>query len=478
MNFPEIMSSSSSLPLSRNAINYSWRQLALRAGIENFSQTDTETRYCGVPLYYGFPEQIPYKGKKIVVIPCQGKDWLELVRRSPGSVDWVSAETAFPAGIKLPFDHPIPVIFWGDSGRKGKIAEVDGDDTLIFNVDVLATVFFMLSRWEEIDRTLHDQHARFPASASVAYKQGFLDIPVADLYGLLLREWLKVIVPDWSPVPLHLRINLTHDIDWIHHFSSPGQFARAAGSALLKRRKPGEFLRQFKNLYVQIAAPAQDDYIRSIYRLADHSEAYGFSSRFYVMASESSEYQEGYDPSLPALRQCLENLRQRCHEIGIHPGYDTLGNPGQLISEKRRLEKALGENILGGRQHYLRFHVPSTWRHWEQAGLSYDSSMAYAEYAGFRCGTCHPYHPFDVEQDEEMKIQEIPLIAMDTSLRYYQKLSAAEGKNRILVLARRCAEVGGVFTMLWHNTSFSEDWLEWGRMYPDLLSDLSKMANP
>jgi len=77
-----------------------------------------------------------------------------------------------------------------------------------------------------------------------------------------------------------------------------------------------------------------------------------------------------------------------------------------------------------------------------------------------------------------MKIQEIPLIAMDTSLRYYQKLSAAEGKNRILVLARRCAEVGGVFTMLWHNTSFSEDWLEWGRMYPDLLSDLSKMANP
>ncbi|HSA99977.1 MAG TPA: polysaccharide deacetylase family protein [Anaerolineales bacterium] len=458
-----------------NAINYSWRQLALRAGIEDVPQKEADAQYCGVPLYYGFPEQIADKGKKIVVIPCKGRDWAELVGKPAGRIDWVPAQAAFPEAAPLPFDHPIPVIFWGDAARKGKFAECDGD-TLVFHVDILATVFFMLSRWEEMDRTHDEEHGRFPASASVAHKQGFLDIPIVDIYGLLLREWFKVIVPGWSPAPSQLRINLTHDIDWIQHYSSVGQFARMAGGALLKRRNLGEFLNQFRHLYVQVTSPARDGYIRSIYDLADQSERHGLFSRFYVMAAEPSEYQEGYDPGTPWLWQCLENLRQRGHEIGIHPGYSTLGNPERLIGEKQRLEKALGESISGGRQHYLRFQVPSTWRHWEQAGLSYDSSLGYSERAGFRCGTCHPYHPFDIELDAEMKIEEIPLIVMDVSLQSYQRLSPAEGKSTILKLARRCAEVGGVFTLLWHNTSFSGEWLEWGRMYPDLLKDLAGMV--
>jgi hypothetical protein len=370
----------------------------------------------------------------------------------------------------------MPVIFLRDAVRKEKIVECDGD-TVVFHVDILATVFFMLARGEEMDRTRYDAHGRFPASASLAHKQGFLDIPIVDIYGLLLREWFKVIVPGWSAAPSQLRINLTHDIDWIHHYSSAGQFARMAGSALLKRKDPADFLNQFGHLYVQITAPAQDHYIRSIYDLADQSEAHGLFSRFYVMAAEPSEYQEGYDPNTPWLRQCLENLKQRGHEIGIHPGYSTLGNPEELIKEKQRLEKVLGETVFGGRQHFLRFQVPSTWRHWEQAGLAYDSSLGYSEQAGFRCGTCHPYHPFDIELDAEMKIEEIPLIVMDVSLQSYQRLSPAEGKSTILRLARRCAEVGGVFTLLWHNTSFAGEWLEWGRMYPELLKDLAGMVN-
>ncbi|HET9910262.1 MAG TPA: polysaccharide deacetylase family protein [Anaerolineales bacterium] len=472
------MNNRSDFSLTRNAINYSWRQLALRAGIEDFRQQDADSQYFGVPLYYGFPEQIPYKGKKVVVIPCKDRDWAELVRRPAESIDWILPQAAFPDAAHLPFDYSIPVIFWGDSSQKGKIAECASDGTLIFHVDLLATAFFMLSRWEEMDRTLCDEHGRFPAPASVAYKHGFLDVPIVDLYGLLLREWFKVIAPGWRPTPAHFRINLTHDIDWIRHFSNFSQFARVAGSALLKQKKVGAFLKQFQNLYVQITAPAQDDYVRSIYHLADQSEAHGFSSRFYVMAAEANAYQQGYDPATPWLQECLENLRQRGHEIGIHPGYYTLGNPEQLIVEKQQLEKVLGENISGGRQHYLRFQAPSTWRHWEEAGLLYDSSMGYAEHEGFRAGTCHPYRPFDIESDREMLIEEIPLIVMDTSLRYYRRFSGEEAKRKMLTLAQRCADVDGVFTMLWHNTSFSGDWMEWGLMYPDVLNALSAMANP
>lgn len=467
----------SGFSLTPNASAYAWRQLALRAGIEDFRQKDAEAQYCGVPLYYGRPEQAPYQGKKIIVIPCKDGNWAELVKKPAGSIDWIDTQSAFPDSAHLPFSYPIPALLWGDSSRKEKIVEYSSDGTLIFHIDILATTFFMLSRWEEMDQSLCDEHGRFPAPASVAYQQGFLDVPIVDVYGLLLREWFKVLVPGWTPAPSHLRINLTHDIDWIHHFSSFNQFARVAGSALLKQKKVGVFLKQFQNLYTQLTAPARDDYVRSIYRLADLSETYGFSSRFYVMATEANVYQEGYDPATPWFFQCLKTLRRRGHEVGIHPGYYTLGNPEKLIAEKQQLEKVLGENIFGGRQHYLRFRAPDTWMHWEAAGFLYDASMGYAEREGFRCGTCHPYHPFAVALDRELQIEEIPLIVMDTSLKYYQGLSHEAAKQKILATAQRCADVGGVFTLLWHNTSFSDDWTDWGGMYQDVLKELSGMAN-
>jgi hypothetical protein len=462
--------------LSPNAISYSCRQLAQRAGIEDCRSVNGELSFQGVPFYYQHPEEVNHEGKKIIVIPCRMTDWQELLEKPANSIDWLSPDALFPPGAQPLFEYSIPVIFWGESNERRKIAECRSDGTLIFYVDIVATVFFMLSRREETNQQLHDEHGRFPAFASVAHKQGFLDLPVADLYGLILREWFRLVMPGWDPSRSHLRINITHDIDWVYQFSSVLQFARMAGSALLRRWDLKELMGHFRSLYVQMAAPQQDEFYRSIYKLAEISEACQLSSRFYFMAAEAGSYQQGYNPSSSLMRQCLHDLQDRGHEIGFHPGYDTLDDPTRLMVEKQRLENAFGGRVSGGRQHYLRFHVPQTWRDWEQAGLLYDSTMGFADFEGFRCGTCHPYHPFDIELDREMKILEIPLIVMDASLLHYRNLSSQEGRERILQLARRCSDVGGIFTLLWHNTSFSGRWMQWERMYREVLSELSSMA--
>jgi hypothetical protein len=465
---------SKDMVFSANAINYSWRQLVLRAGIGDFKLEDGRWTLQGIPMYYQQPETINDSEKKIIVVPCSDTAWKELLERPAGDMDWFSMKKACPPDSHLSLEYSIPVIFWGSSNEREKFVEYCNDGTLIFHVDILAATFFMLSRWEEINSQNIDAHRRFPASASVAYKLGFLDLPVVDLYGLILREWFKVIVPDCEPVSSEFQIKITHDIDWIHRFSSFGQFARMAGSALLKRRDLKEVISHFKSLYVQVTTPSQDDFYRSIYQLAEISESHQLSGHFYFMAANHSPYQQGYDPSSPLIRQCFHDLRKHGHEIGIHPGYDTLNDPEELIVEKKRLEVALDDFVTAGRQHYLRFHVPNTWRHWEQAGLLYDSTMGFADFEGFRCGTCHPYHPFDIEMDQEMKIQEIPLIVMDATLKLYRNLSAQQGKNRMLILASRCRDVGGTFTLLWHNTSLHGEWEQWRVAYQDVLSELSE----
>ena len=70
----------------------------------------------------------------------------------------------------------------------------------------------------------------------------------------------------------------------------------------------------------------------------------------------------------------------------------------------------------GGRQHFLRWANPETWRNWEAAGLDYDCTLAYAEAVGFRTGTCHPYRVFDLSERRPLRLRERPFQVMDVTL--------------------------------------------------------------
>ena len=70
----------------------------------------------------------------------------------------------------------------------------------------------------------------------------------------------------------------------------------------------------------------------------------------------------------------------------------------------------------GGRQHYLRFAVPETWRHYASAGLSYDATLAHADQPGFRCGTCYDFPVYDLEQRCPLPLRERPLTVMELTL--------------------------------------------------------------
>lgn len=101
--------------------------------------------------------------------------------------------------------------------------------------------------------------------------------------------------------------------------------------------------------------------------------------------------------------------------------------------------------------------------------MAYDSTMAFADHEGFRCGTCHPFEPFDLDQNRTIALREYPLVVMDATFRHYRDLSPDNAGKSIHRLAERCEQVEGIFTMLWHNTSLDGDWAPWARMYASVL---------
>ena len=89
------------------------------------------------------------------------------------------------------------------------------DDTLIIYADLIASSYFLMTRYEEIQkRSVRDAFGRFPGKESLPYKAGFINRPIIEEYGKLLRERLRrVNVPILEPNPGLDKIWLTHDID-------------------------------------------------------------------------------------------------------------------------------------------------------------------------------------------------------------------------------------------------------------------------
>jgi hypothetical protein len=457
-------------PLTPEAINYTWQQLLMRSGADASSFP--------AAMAYG-PAGSAHR-PQIVVRACDTKDWQYLLKQGSDRLRlrWLSAPEVVPSGAELPFSDPVPVLFWGkDTERPSSpFAEFDPDGTLLFHADIIAASFFMLSRWEETITKCHDQHGRFPGTASVAYKHGFLHRPIVDEYAIILREWLKALLPQWKPKPPTFSVKLSHDVDNIRRFSDWQVALRTFGGDLLKRRTPERAWQTATDLLAQTIRPDQTTYFQGIRSLAQSSQHHGIGDdAFYFMAASPGGLDNDYDPGSSLIRECILDLQKQGFEIGFHASYQTLDDPERLAREKAHLETIVGHTLRGGRQHFLRFRVPYTWRHWEQAGFEYDSTMSYADHEGFRCGTCYPFRPFDCELNRELNLTEWPLIVMEKTLRNYRGLTPEQAETTILDLARRCEYVGGNFTLLWHNSSLDVEWQQWTETYQRVLSVLAEM---
>lgn len=96
-------------------------------------------------------------------------------------------------------------------------------------------------------------------------------------------------------------------------------------------------------------------------------------------------------------------------------------NQEGFIKQKKELERVLGREVLGNRNHILHWKGDvESWLYLERAGFEYDStkgdfSTGQWRGPGFAWGTCFPYRPLS-KQDEQnriMRIIELPLLIED-----------------------------------------------------------------
>ena len=443
---------------SKDAIAYGWQALGIRVGIE-----EGDWNRVGVATIYG--DVVAVGDQPVLqILPAATSGWTELIRAD--AIDRLADDQFWPKSLPAaPFDQ-IPIMFWGDSAAHNQFALISEDRILQIQADIISATLFMLTRWEEYASETLDLHGRFPAYAAVASRLGFLQRPIIDEYALILKAWLGQLLPDWQPWGNTFQVQLSHDIDGLRRFSPergrwrPGGGWRTVARELLTGTPVVQLRETWRDIGYSARQEQADSHFQAIRRLAALATRYEFPAAFFFMTADAGQYDDGYQLTSALGQAALSVIETHGHEIGLHPGYETFLNRPVLANEIKRFEAATNLSSYGGRQHYLRFSAPQTWHDWAAAGFAYDSTLGFATAPGFRAGTCFPFNPFDIERDEIIPLEELPLVAMDVTFTSpaYLGLAPAEVIEEITKLARRCQIVGGTFTLLWHNANMNAPW--------------------
>jgi hypothetical protein len=247
------------------------------------------------------------------------------------------------------------------------------------------------------------------------------------------------------PDAARLAVCLTHDVDNIerpaqHILKVKDRFSRAD----FERARKGSI-----SLYDNIEL------------IGKKEGAEGFRSSFYFL---SANY------PLEKVRPAARRLHARGWEVGLHGDFGTHDSEAEMDEAVERLTRGIGIRPRGLREHYLRFDFGRSWRVMEGAGFDYDSTVGNNDKLGFKLGLATPFHPPD-EGWTPMRLLELPLSLMDTTLWGYLKKSEEEGLNDVKRSMEMVEGVEGLFTLLWHQEAVR---MKGGRIYWKVLKALGR----
>jgi hypothetical protein len=327
--------------------------------------------------------------------------------------------------------------------------------TKIGELDIFAASFFMLTRWEEYVNKNRDLHNRFPATESLAFKQGFLDRPVVNEYVEELKTMLLELDDNLKFKIYNYQLLLTHDVDIPQKYTSIKSGLIEIVGDIVKRK---DIKKAFLNIFLKIKVmiKIQKDPFDTFDYLMDVSEKVGVKSYFFFMGKGLTKFDNMYDSGDGFIKDLVIRIKKRNHHIGIHPTFNAYNDSKQFTKEKKELEKNLDTNITFGREHFLRFEVPKTLQIWEDHDMSWDSTLSFADKEGFRCGVCYPYSVFNILTRKKLNLKERPLIVMEGSFATYQPdIAPQEMESKIKQLMEEVKKYNGEFVFLWHNSSFN-----------------------
>lgn len=351
---------------------------------------------------------------------------------------------------KLSYFHgdgfEIPIIYGTDKFVKQK----NGD--IIVGLDIFASVFFMLTRWEEVflgreEKGDCNEKELFTVKNNIHLR------PIVNEY----EDFLKSLLTDAGLTfkPRQYNVVLSHDVDGLCH--SWAYIAKDFIRRALRRPAPKLMttLNWFELIKYKLKYPNSFSQIEPYAELCQRC---GIQEIFFIKVCKKGELESTYThdgKDVAYVIKQLEMINSETCFMGFHPSQSTFSNKNQWDEEVSRYKALLKEPIEIGRNHHLLYNS-ETLNYWESStGRKEDCSLyisncVFHRLLGFRSGTVVPYPLFDIHQRREMKLIEHPCCIMDTSIRFSNYKSESELWNDIECVTRQVRKHQGELLLTWH----------------------------
>jgi len=329
--------------------------------------------------------------------------------------------------------------------------------------DIFSASFYLFSRYEEHNNPSFDMHNRYKVEESLAYKNGFLKIPLVDIWALELG---KIIHNEYNEIQFLLsnynELN-TFDIDFAFKYKGLTRYR-------FYKKALGNFFRfDFKELKNQFSKTLKDEY--DTYDFIFESLGNKPSHFFFLLAESESSHDKNLHPENITYQNLIEQISAK-YPVGIHPSYLASSSNKILSSEKMKLEKITNNNVISSRFHFLKFKLPHSYNHLVENNILQDYSMAYANKIGFRASTCKGFQFFNLIENKTQNLEIFSPCVMDVTLKNAENLTPNEAILVIENLKEEVKKVGGNFISIWHNSNLTNtpEWQPWQAVWLNMVN--------
>ncbi len=332
--------------------------------------------------------------------------------------------------------------------------------------DPFSASFYMMSRYEEYQLHNKDEHGRFPATESLAYRKGILHRPVVNEWAERVVRILQTRYTNLTLRPGTFRFQPTVDIDSAYSYRYKGLVRTVGGFArdIINKKWDDVYLR-WKVLFHGAQDPFDSfDQFKKIHQKA------GVEPIYFVLFADYGAFDKNLPVNHPGFIELLRRLADEAL-LGLHPSYQSATDASRLEHELTAFQAALNMEITRSRQHFLRLSMPQTYRNLIQVGIQEDYSMGFADQPGFRAGVCTPFPFYDLELDTSTDLMVYPITFMDGTLKDYLKLDPEQAAGLVRPLMDQVKKYRGVLISLWHNETQGGvgRWQGWPQLYEKIV---------
>ncbi|MGB5556006.1 MAG: polysaccharide deacetylase family protein [Flavobacteriaceae bacterium] len=329
--------------------------------------------------------------------------------------------------------------------------------------DIFSASFYLLCRYEEYLPHVKDIHGRFSPKDSIAYKNGFLQSPVVDIWAKKLMSALKGRFPQMENKKRAYSYISVIDVTSSHCYAHRG-FSRSVGGLFLDL---GQF--KIKRIAQRIGVwfDSKKDPYDNFEWLIEKHRPLKLKSMFFFQFATYSTYDKNVSPENNKFKSLIKNVADYSM-VSLSASYSSFNDVALLKAEKKGLSNVIHRPINNSRMRYNRVDVPITYRNLVEAEFTDDFTMGYTHEIGFRAGTSVPFYFYDINLEVQQPIRVHPFAVHDYAV--VNSRNSEEIIAKMDTIYNQIRQTEGDFVSIFSNELLGgEQKVDWKKLYEQVI---------